>query len=75
MNVGCHNLIQEALADEAEDMHYKMTIDKIQLRSNHGALQTIYDSHPGQHLPPVSQSSIQHSKHKWNRNFPRLTLL
>ena len=77
MNVGCYNLIreEEALADEAEDMHYRKTIDKIQLRSNHGALQTTYDSHPRQHQPPVSQSSIQHSRHKWNRNSPRLTQL
>ena len=77
MNVGCHNFIQEgeALADEAEDMHYRMTIDKIQLRLNHEVLQTTYDSHPRQHLPLVSQSRNQHSRHKWNRNFLSLTLL
>lgn len=78
MNVGCHNFIQEAeaLADGAEDMHYRMTIDKIQLRSSHEVLQTTYDAHPRQHhLPLVSQSRNQHSRHNWNRNFPSLTLL
>ena len=73
MIVDRHNLIQkEAPADEEADVHYRMTIDKIRLRSNHEVLQTIYDPHLHQGLP---LSRNHHSRHKWNQSSLSLTVL
>ena len=67
------SLIQkEAPADEEADIHYRMTIDKIRLRSNHEVLQIIYDPHLDQSVP-VSRN--HHSRHKWNQNSLSLTVL
>ena len=73
MIVDRHSLIQkEAPADEEEDIHYRMTIDKIRLRWSHEVLQIIYDPHLHQCLP---LSRNHHSRHKWNRNSLSLTVL
>ena len=73
MIVDRHSPFQkEAPADEEADIKYRMTIDKIRLRSNHAVLKIIYDPHRHQSL---ALSKNHHSRHKWNQNSLSLTVL